>query len=113
MHGIDGRIRTSSSSSSSGGAEGGTDTAEVALEIGGLSLQDRHAFADASYADLLGSLSVTGGGDAADSGGNVNNTSSLLSLSLKRETTQDGSWGDRWIGKEMVSHLRHTGSGHR
>lgn len=77
--GIDGRISARSSST-----EGGKDTAEVALEIGGLSLRDRHPFADSSFADLL---ALRDDGTVAGSGAG----SSLLSLSLRRHATQEGA----------------------
>ncbi len=77
VQGIEGRISTRSSSLEGGGK----DSAEVALEIGALSLGDRHPFADASFADLLGSHGVGGGGG----------DSSLLNLTLRREATREGT----------------------
>jgi hypothetical protein len=96
VQGIDGRICARSS-----GVEGGKDSAEIALEMGGLSLRDRHPFADASFANLLGSHDggsgggSGGGGGGSGSGGSSSSSSSLLSLSLRREATREGVWTGR------------------
>lgn len=81
MQSVDGRVCMRSSA-----AEGGQDTAELALEIGALSLRDRHAFADASFADLLGSLRACGDDSSSGASG------SLLSLSLHRQAKREGAW---------------------